>query len=170
MKEKPRGATALQERPAGPHGADNALMPSCHLVTGTIVSIESDGQILVDFPGNSYGLLTARSTVKVGDGDVKKNVVLAFENADQRLPIVIGLIQDAPIASRREIHLDKQAVDDIRVDGRNIVLDAAKRVEIRCGQSSLIMQSDGKIIIKGNYIISRARQVNKVKGAAVKIN
>ena len=49
-------------------------------------------------------------------------------------------------------------------------ITAETKIELRCGRSSLSMSKDGKIVLKGEELVSRARRVNKIKGAAVKIN
>ena len=82
----------------------------------------------------------------------------------------IGLIQDQPVILPEQIVLGKKPIRDITVDGERIVFDAKKEIELRCGKSSLIMKNDGKIVIKGTQLVSRASGVNKIKGAAVKIN
>lgn len=51
-----------------------------------------------------------------------------------------------------------------------LTLDATENLELRCGESSLTMNREGKVVLKGEQIVSRARGVNKIKGAAVKIN
>ena len=40
----------------------------------------------------------------------------------------------------------------------------------RCGDASITLTRAGKVIIKGNYILSRSSGYNKIKGAAVDIN
>jgi archaeosine-15-forming tRNA-guanine transglycosylase len=66
--------------------------------------------------------------------------------------------------------LNRKEITDVIVDGEKLFLKAKKEIEIRCGKSALILKADGKVVIKGEQIISRARKVNKIKGAAVKIN
>jgi hypothetical protein len=51
-----------------------------------------------------------------------------------------------------------------------VLLQGQERIELRCGKSSVTMTKEGKIVIKGVEVISRASGVNKVKGAAVRIN
>ena len=51
-----------------------------------------------------------------------------------------------------------------------LMLRAAERVEIRCGDAALILRSDGHAILKGRQVLTRARGVHKIKGAAVQIN
>jgi hypothetical protein len=53
---------------------------------------------------------------------------------------------------------------------KRIAIEATDRIELVCGESSLTMSKEGKVVLKGEQIVSRAKGVNKIKGAAVKIN
>ncbi len=137
---------------------------------GRFVSVEESGRITVDYPGNRFGSLAARSVVNISLEDKGEEALIAFEKNDPRLPLVIGIIRKRPVAPAEKMALDRKEIKDIIVDGEKIVFDAAKEIELRCGESSIKMRSDGVVIIKGDRIVSRARGVNKIKGAAVTIN
>ena len=49
-------------------------------------------------------------------------------------------------------------------------IKASKGLVIECGQGTIIITQDGKIQIKGTEVLSRARGMNKIKGAGVDIN
>lgn len=139
---------------------------------GHIVSVDRPDAIRVDFQGNPHGPVPARSTVEILETYENRKVVLVFENGDFRRPVIIGLIQDHPVAGRSDAltELNRKEIIDILVDGEKLVVDAKKTIEIRCGKSSLMLNPDGKVILKGEQITTRARGTNKVKGAAVRIN
>lgn len=161
----------LEDRPTKIVQLKDVLTESIHETrVGRITSVKETGRILVDYPYNPFGPLPARSTVDTTFDDENRDVVLTFENSDPRLPIIIGLIQDQPVIFPEQIVLGKKPIRDITVDGERIVFDAKKEIELRCGKSSLIMKNDGKIVIIGTQLVSRASGVNKIKGAAVKIN
>lgn len=139
---------------------------------GKLVAARETGHIMVDYQGNPFGPLPARSTVRVAPGDEKRDLLLMFEKNDLQLPIIIGFVQDQPVvtAPAKEVTLDKKKVKDIIVDGERIVFDAKKEVVLRCGKGSVTIRADGKIVIKGTDLISRSKGMNKIKGAAVRIN
>jgi len=140
---------------------------------GKLVSVDKTGHILVDYQDNPFGgPLPARSTVKISNVDEKKDTLLMFEKQDPRLPIIIGIVQDQPFITHpsKEITLDKTRIKDIVVDGKRIVFDAKKEIVLRCGKGSVTIQANGKIVIKGTDLISRSKGMNKIKGAAVRIN
>lgn len=52
----------------------------------------------------------------------------------------------------------------------HLVLEAKKGLTLQCGEGSITLRGDGKVLIKGKELVSRAEGVNRVKGAAVAIN
>jgi hypothetical protein len=54
--------------------------------------------------------------------------------------------------------------------GRSIEIVADEKLVIKCGEGQISMGPDGTVIIRGQRILSRAKGMNKVKGAAVQIN
>jgi hypothetical protein len=58
----------------------------------------------------------------------------------------------------------------VSLDGRSVSLQAAERIELRCGDSALVMTADGHVVIRGANLVSRASETNKIRGAAVLIN
>lgn len=59
---------------------------------------------------------------------------------------------------------------EARVDGRKVVLHADCEILIECGASSIMLRKDGKIILKGTEIVSRASGRHKIRGASIEIN
>ena len=51
-----------------------------------------------------------------------------------------------------------------------LLLEAEKRIEIRCGDSSLVLEENGKVVLRGSYLLSRSTGPNKVKGATIELN
>jgi hypothetical protein len=140
-----------------------ATPPSCAGASvGIILGADADGQPLVDFPGNPYGPVAARVAV-TGEIDVAAwvaacaQVVLVFERAEASLPIIVGVIAGtAPVPP-----VDKSGPRTI---------SAEKELVLRCGKGSLTIRDDGNILIKGTNVTSRATDVHKIKGGAVRIN
>ncbi|MCC6418741.1 MAG: hypothetical protein IT429_10940, partial [Gemmataceae bacterium] len=48
--------------------------------------------------------------------------------------------------------------------------DAKEEIVLRCGKSSITLRKDGKVVVLGAEVVSRASGTNKIKGAAVRIN
>jgi hypothetical protein len=144
---------------------------------GKIVKITEEGRAIVDYPGNPTGTLEARSVVnapfKSKDySEENISVLLFFENGDPALPIIGGIIHDTlyPHAPSEEITVSMERSHDAVLDGKKMILQAREEIVLHCGKSSVTLKKDGKIVLKGIQIVSRASGTNKIKGASVKIN
>ena len=110
--------------------------------------------------------LAALTTVPVTPDDEGRRVVLIFADGDPEQPIVTGFIQEQAVTAT----VEPAARTEARVDGRRIRLEAEREILLQCGRSSLLLRADGKIVVKGMEIVSRAKRANKVKGGTVRIN
>jgi hypothetical protein len=146
---------------------------------GRIVAISEEGQASVDFPGNPSGPLAARSILDAAAPAIDDRatlvdaaVVLIFENEDPRLPIICGLVRDRlrPKPAVPTLTLDKKALRDVLVDGRQLVFEAQQQILLRCGKSSVLLRRDGKVVVRGTHLLSRSSGPNKIKGGSIDLN
>jgi uncharacterized protein involved in type VI secretion and phage assembly len=128
----------------------------------------------VDFPGNISGkAVQALSTVAVEKKDTNREVALAFVNGDPRTPVIIGFMHvPAGINAAEKGQTDKDGSNAVTVekDGERVMISAEKEIVLKCGESSIILTRAGKILLKGAYISSHAKGMNRIKGGAVQIN
>jgi hypothetical protein len=134
---------------------------------GSLLGVNPDGSPLVAYEGCPSAWLPARWAV-TGTADLEQlataqaPVVLVFENGDATQPIVVGVVQQpAPKKARRGKKTDAQ---------RHVHLEAEEELTIRCGKGAITIRADGKILIHGSNVTSRATQTNRIKGGAVRIN
>jgi len=59
---------------------------------------------------------------------------------------------------------------EARVDGQRVVLEGKDEVVLKCGAASITLKRDGKVILRGAYVETNAKGVNRIKGGSVKIN
>jgi len=114
----------------------------------------------------SDDVVPALTTVDLTTSNIGSTVVLLFDHGRLNCPIVIGIVRD----SLRHGQADLVAETVCDVDETRLVLSARREVVLRCGDASITLTHSGKVIIKGNYIVSRSSGYNKIKGAAVDIN
>ena len=148
-------------------------------VVGAIESIDEDGRASVSFPGNHGVHVPARSAIdapaRAGehpDALVGAPVLLSFEEADPNRPIIIGVVRDTlrPEPARPEVRLEMGQDRDVVVDGQRLVFDAKHEVVLRCGKSTIVMQRDGKVLIRGTNLVSRSSGPNRIKGGSINLN
>jgi hypothetical protein len=124
---------------------------------GRLVELGPSGPV-VDFPGSPRGSVTARTTVALDMGHVGAQVVLLFERDRVDLPIVIGVLRDDVY----DVHA--------RVDGKRVVVSAEDEIVLACGDATIVLRRNGRVIVRGTHVETRSRGVNKIKGGTVQIN
>ena len=62
------------------------------------------------------------------------------------------------------------AVRRLEVNGERIVVSATQELELRCGEASVTLTADGRVLVKGRGILNHAREVNRIRGGQVRIN
>ncbi|QSQ12500.1 DUF6484 domain-containing protein [Myxococcus landrumensis] len=149
---------------------------------GRLVSRGAHGVLQVDFEGNPQGPVPARAAVALTPEEWERavnahqSVVLLFEKGDPGLPLVMGVVQAPSETPLLDVMLEERAAKggpvELRVDGqpRTVKLEAQDELVLRCGKSSVTLRSDGKIVIRGTQVETRASGVNRIKGGSVQIN
>lgn len=152
-----------------------ALAPLVSLVAPAGVSVArfsgfnlAEQPLVSEIAGLPGQVVPARSTVALRREMAGVQVVLVFEGGDLEQPIILGVIQDqkrilSPVSE------DKRPLQ-AEVDEERVLISAEREVVLRCGDASITLTRAGKVIIKGNYIVSRSTGYNKIKGAAIDIN
>lgn len=141
-------------------------------VCGWIAEIDAEGRVRVDFNGNTAGPLPARSVVDIhpdalpGDGSPAA-VLLEFERGNALAPIIVGLLREARITPRAAEPVARWGG---AIESERLLFEARQEVVLRCGESSITLQADGRIVIKGSRLLSRATETNRIRGASVAIN
>jgi hypothetical protein len=58
----------------------------------------------------------------------------------------------------------------VQVDGRRMSIEACDELELRCGEASITLRRNGKVVVRGTYIETCSRGTNRIKGSTVKLN
>ena len=125
---------------------------------GTVVLESGDGRRISAAVTDSVGeTLRKRNESLVGEIAVIGN----FESGE----VVLGFLSDDPTrdVSDDTVHSHSDMKDRLQ-------LSAQKEVRITCGKSEIRLTADGKVIVKGTDVVSRASRRNKIKGSSVGIN
>lgn len=133
---------------------------------GRVVGVQAPA-LLVDVPGR--GVLHARvamplSAAQAEEAAVKgAEAVLLFIDGNPSSPIVMGLVHDGLAHA-------PGARQEARVDGRRVVIEGHEEVVLKCGEATVTLHANGKIVISGAYVETHARGTNRIKGGSVQIN
>jgi Domain of unknown function (DUF6484) len=169
--------------PLADAGAGTALS-GARVKVGHLASGSTPAELLVDFDGSAAGPVVARSVLTLDEAAIagavagRRPVVLLFENEDPKLPIIVGMLTPDPGASLLHSLLQAPAATtaspskpvEARVDGKRVVLEGDQEVVLRCGEASITLRRDGKVVVRGTYIETTAKGVNRIRGGSVKIN
>lgn len=151
--------------------------PTKDYCVGTLIKVDDTGRPVVDFHNNENGPLIARTLVQIPlqseyPDKHSQSVLLIFEKGDPRSPIIAGFVHETLYSKNDEISFPLHHSDpkELIVDKKRISFNAYDEVVIRCGKSSLNLHKNGKVVMKGVQITTRASQANKIRGANVNIN
>ena len=50
------------------------------------------------------------------------------------------------------------------MDGKRVVIEGKDEIVLQCGQASITLRRNGKVIIKGTYVESHASGTQRIKG------
>ncbi len=131
-------------------------LTSHRMATGVIAAFGLEDTFQVQLPEPLGRLICVRLITSdppplLGLGDS----VLVCITADNR-GIIVGRIgpTSAPPAEAAE----------------EVLLEAKSNLTLQCGDGSITLRKDGKILIKGKNLVSLALETNRIKGGSVSIN
>jgi hypothetical protein len=139
----------------------------CQVCVGFLVGWD-DSWPLVDFDGNPKGPMRARLSgaapkIRPTTLGVRLEVVLLIDPRPGRPPVLLGVLR--PLSS------DADPGDiEARVDGQRVEIEGRDEIVLRCGESSITLRRNGRVVIRGVQVESRASGINRIRGGSVSIN
>jgi hypothetical protein len=136
------------------------------VLIGALRRVNNQGQPEVSFSHLGNEAIVARSLIAITAPDAGRAVALGFEEGNPRQPIILGFmhpVQESAVrVSGTRIHVETE-------DG-SVLLEAEDELELRCGEAVILMQADGRITLRGQYITSHANAGQRIRGGSVQIN
>jgi len=137
------------------------------VIIGKVTSCDDSGAVMVDYADNPCSRpLRAASIEAIGTEDINKDVVLTFEAGDPERPVIVGRLRHSFSQAEKT---PVEAVD-IQLNGKRLKFNAEQEIVLRCGEASITLTRAGKVIIRGEYLLSRSTGTNRIKGGSVQIN
>jgi hypothetical protein len=150
------------------HCAPFAALAFDGAVVGLLIGFQDEGHTpLVLFKGQiGDTAIPARSTSDLHGAHIGREVVLLFEEADPRRPIIVGCLQ------RVTGWPQSPEPDLVRVeaDGSRLIVTAKEQLVLKCGEASITLTKAGKVLIQGTYVSNRSSGVMRIKGGSVQLN
>lgn len=76
----------------------------------------------------------------------------------------------ASSASSTSVPADTPQVLEVDVDGKRVRIVARDEIVLECGNASITLRRNGRVVIKGTYIETYSEGTNRIKGGQVRIN
>jgi hypothetical protein len=82
-------------------------------------------------------------------------VLVLLRGGDPSKPVIVSTIVD-----RLEAERPRETIE----------LRADRELVLQCGEASISLHADGRVIVRGGYVETYADGTNRIKGAQVRIN
>jgi len=151
---------------------------------GYVVAILDDDHVSVAIPGRaaplSARLATQLTTARLQEAIAsRRGAVILVEPQPSKRAFLLGLLE--PISPARPDPTPEQAtpaersegqprVVEADVDGKRVRIVGSDEIVLECGNASITLRRNGRVIIRGTYIETDSAGTNRIKGAAVRIN
>jgi hypothetical protein len=141
---------------------------------GRITTITDDGALTIVYEDNkpiSARLATTATRQRIETAILlQQPVVIVCEQGDPLRPIIVGFMgtveQDVPIDSTTE----HQHVVEADVDGKRVRIVRKDEIILQCGQASITLRRNGRVVIRGTHVETESEGTNRIKGGQVRIN
>jgi hypothetical protein len=121
----------------------------------TLKGFDNAGRFQI-LPADVVQPLIALSAVTLCPDDIGSPVLYTLDDRHDGVPLIISRLGQNSGAAKS--HPDR------------LVLKAEREIELRCGDASIVLTRAGKVLIKGNFVLTRSRGANRIRGAYVEIN
>jgi hypothetical protein len=170
------------------------------VLLGVLVAIDEKGSAVVGFPQfPQFESTSALATIPVLPLHIGRQVALMFTQGSDPRPIVIGFLysplqqmldnsiektvmplpvleamdqivfDESAAASIQSVNVSQHG-DTVHIDGKRVVLEGQEEVVLKCGEASITLTRNGKVVIRGKYLLSRSSGLNRILGGSVQVN
>ena len=147
--------------------------PIFGIVVGQVQAIFPDGRVRLQLPELAIAAVDARVACAPDGLLPGAAVAVMFEQGDVNRALVIGPMYAGPAvaaAVANEAGVDVTETSQAQPEYARIVIEAGEELELRCGESAIVLTADGRILQRGTYISSHASATQRIRGGSVQIN
>lgn len=140
--------------------------------TMRVVGLDARKRVLVTAASSAQAaparlLTTVRAEDLFDAGGVGREVLVMFDGGRADRPIIIGVLQsegEAALATTPASRNSPQSPEE------RLLIEAVTELVLKCGAGSITLRRDGKIVLRGTHLLSRASGPIRIKGGHVEIN
>jgi hypothetical protein len=129
---------------------------------GAVLEVQTDGAVLCACDADDEPEVLCQ-VLRTSEGPALRlapgDTVLVWLSQTDDCGVILGRL-----GGRREPAPKQPEAPD------ELVLEAKSRLTLKCGDGSITLRGDGKILIKGKDLVSHAKRMNRIKGGGVAIN
>jgi hypothetical protein len=134
-------------------------------VLGVLAGFDASGAPLVSLDASNRPPQLAQTTLPLRAAEVGSRVVLAVGVRDE--VIVTGVVRPAGKGALAPVPSSPR---ELSLDGERLILSAEQEIVLRCGQASITLTADGKIVVRGADVLQVSSGLHRIQGSAVEIN
>jgi len=173
MSDSRRAASleAHRIRPGEP--GETLARAGVELISGHLTGVDDEGRLLFQPEDSTGPPVPVAIGLELSDGTLLKaarqNRRAIVARTGDRTPrrILVGLVRER--VSTRAIAA-RPGTLEVGLDGETLKLTAEHDIELRCGEASITLRRDGKIVLNGTNVLSASRGPNRIKGATIALN
>jgi hypothetical protein len=170
------GAAAGTHDDSSPFGALLRQRAACaavpepgRVIIGTLQAIPAGTEPGAAEVAGLGSVAVTHSVVPLSAAHVGHGVALSVLEGGRAL--VLGLLWEGATAVRPQAEgVPTSATLAVTVDGHREVIQAARELELRCGDACIVLTADGRIQLRGTYITSHASATQRLVGGSVHVN
>jgi len=150
-----------------------ALTGELRVARGRVVAFEPDGRVRVRYePGGAREVAcdVLRTGAEIYPFSLNDEVLVACAEEPGRSAVILGRIGPAGANQESPTSAPAPGVEPQHNPPREIVIEAGEELTLKCGEASIRITRDGRIVIRGEHILSRAKGTQRIKGGSVAIN
>lgn len=141
-----------------------------------VAGFDVRNRVLVSVPGYSAVMCArllkgiSRAELMESNG-VGRDVLVVLDGTIAARPVIVGVLEsEADESAASILGGDKNETNVVATRPENILIEAQGELVLKCGSGSITMRKDGKIVLRGTHLLSRASGPIRIKGGHVEIN
>lgn len=142
-------------------------------ISGHLTGVDDEGRILFQREGSLEPPVPVAIGIEIPDGALmraarrqQRALVLRTEDSNPRW-VLTGLLRER--ISTKALTA-RPGTLEVGIDGETLVLSAEREIVLRCGEASLTLRRDGKVVLSGTHILSQSQGPQRIKGATIALN